>query len=509
MAGHLQVFDVLGEHTNRELLRLAVAQREFFTPSRNSPSKHYPDWRRSTVIYDHQFAQHAALLEHVVMSRLPEVLSGLGIAAFDVASVEIQLTSHNDGQYYRWHTDNSTPQTASRTVTFVYYFSVEPRRFAGGELQIHGPDAATIEPVNDSIVFFASAARHEVKPVICQSGRFEDGRFTVNGWVRRRTPVPQPELRGGYFDQKIFGPLARRTDPIAPRTLTGSRPVAASLADAQPQTDATRSEALLEMYAQLHRQSGQSRRIRERSQVSRDEFYERHYFANRPLVLRGVASDSPAVRSWSPEYLAARQGEVVVECTSGRDLDPDYELNYRDTVTTMTLSEFVARIREPGSGKRLYLVARNHFFDLPALAALREELQPPAHLVDTRVRSRGSVKLWMGGADTVTPLHHDQHSIFFMQIFGRKRIKMIPPFDFSRLYVRERFYSEVNPERVDPVRHPLFAQVSLASVELGPGDALFIPVGWWHHVRSLQACISATFSAFHIEGGNTRLLTAR
>jgi hypothetical protein len=502
MAAHLQLFDVLGERANRELLKFAVARRELFTPSRTSNNNDYPDWRRSGVIYENQFAPHAELLKHVVRSRLPEVLHVLGIAPFEVAELEIQLTSHNDGQYYHWHTDNSTPQTASRTVTFVYYFSSEPRRFTGGELQIHGPQFATINPVNDSLVFFASAARHEVNPVVCPSRHFEDGRFTVNGWVRRRIPRSMLLAHDEYFDLKIFGPLVRQAGrpattapPLVPPHL--NLPVAPAVK--------TRCEALLELYSKLHSQSRQARRIVDCCSVTKEEFYERHYFANRPLVVRGIAAESPAVRHWSPKYLAARHGDVMVECTVGRDLDPDYELHFRDTLATMSLSEFVSRMSEPGSGKRLYLVARNHFFDQPALAPLRDDLCPPDYLVDTRSRRYGGVKLWMGGAHTVTPLHHDEHSILFMQIFGRKRVKLIPPFDSPRLYVRERFYSEVDPENVDLTRHPLFAQASVAEVELDPGDLLFIPVGWWHHVRSLQPSITATYSVFHVAGGNTRL----
>jgi hypothetical protein len=33
-------------------------------------------------------------------------------------------------------------------------------------------------------------------------------------------------------------------------------------------------------------------------------------------------------------------------------------------------------------------------------------------------------------------------------------------------------------------------------MKIGPDDRLFIPVGWWHHVRSLSVSISTTFTGF-------------
>ena len=69
--------NVLGEQANRNLYLLALSKREHFTRSRTSPSLLYPDWRKSTVIYDNQFADVAARLEQEIRLRLPEVITGL------------------------------------------------------------------------------------------------------------------------------------------------------------------------------------------------------------------------------------------------------------------------------------------------------------------------------------------------------------------------------------------------------------------------------------------------
>ena len=42
----------------------------------------------------------------------------------------------------------------------------------------------------------------------------------------------------------------------------------------------------------------------------------------------------------------------------------------------------------------------------------------------------------------------------------------------------------------------LFKHVHIEEVILGPGDLLFLPVGWWHHVTSLDVTVTLTFTNF-------------
>jgi SM-20-related protein len=150
--------------------------------------------RRSRVFMELGNQQDLILAR--IQSALPLVLSRLNIEQFPVTSVEAQITASNDGDFFRGHSDNSDPTTASRRLTFVYFFHREPRRFSGGELRIHdsrnGRDRQiatgsyqTIVPQQNQIVFFPCCALHEITPVECPSGLFADSRFTLNGWLHK------------------------------------------------------------------------------------------------------------------------------------------------------------------------------------------------------------------------------------------------------------------------------------------------------------------------------------
>ena len=154
---------------------------------------------------DHEYRRSRVLMnlgshEDVVVNRIracwPRVLARLGRAEFAASRVEAQITASNDGDFFRWHSDNSNAMNAPREITFVYFFHREPKSFCGGELRIYDsrrennlfvPSAnyRTVIPQQNQMVLFASSLPHEITRVECPSRAFADSRFTVNGWLHK------------------------------------------------------------------------------------------------------------------------------------------------------------------------------------------------------------------------------------------------------------------------------------------------------------------------------------
>jgi Rps23 Pro-64 3,4-dihydroxylase Tpa1-like proline 4-hydroxylase len=150
--------------------------------------------RRSRVLME--LGHHQDRMLARIKAVLPQVLDQLGMEEFSIAGVETQVTASNDGDFFRFHSDNGSDPVASRNLTFVYFFHREPRQFEGGELRIHDArleDGAyvsegscqTIVPQQNQIVFFPCELLHEITPVKCATQLFADSRFTLNGWLRR------------------------------------------------------------------------------------------------------------------------------------------------------------------------------------------------------------------------------------------------------------------------------------------------------------------------------------
>lgn len=192
---YVQIDNFLTQEEKDQLLAYTL-QREsaFVGTSTTTSSQHYPDYRNSQVLYS--FPEFHELIVSRIQGILPDITNKLGIPLFPISQIEAQLTAHNDGDYYKVHNDNGSSETASRELTYVYYFYREPKPFLGGELVIYDSSIEnnyyvkaesfkTVEPRNNSIVFFLSRYMHEVLPVNCPSKAFTDSRFTINGWVRR------------------------------------------------------------------------------------------------------------------------------------------------------------------------------------------------------------------------------------------------------------------------------------------------------------------------------------
>lgn len=173
----------LSPEANARLLEFAIANVPYYVPTTTSSGD--DSYRKSKVLYDLKEWRTAG--ERWIRSSLPFVLESLGIEPFNPSQIEMQLTAHEDGDYYKWHNDNGSEEAAARKVSYVYYFFQEPQRFLGGELELEfGDDIEAIEPENNMIIFFPSELMHQVAPIKAEPDDFAGSRFSVNGWVRSR-----------------------------------------------------------------------------------------------------------------------------------------------------------------------------------------------------------------------------------------------------------------------------------------------------------------------------------
>ncbi|GAB5369193.1 hypothetical protein AAMO2058_001384600 [Amorphochlora amoebiformis] len=103
------------------------------------------------------------------------------------------------------------------------------------------------------------------------------------------------------------------------------------------------------------------------------------------------------------------------------------------------------------------------------------------------------ISMWMGGKGVITQAHYDVASNVFVQVYGTKTICLYPPSSHLDLYLYPDAHprarkSQVNFSNPDLKLFPRFGPRGgpepFLEVHLQPGDAIYIPSFWFHHVEA-------------------------
>lgn len=102
--------------------------------------------------------------------------------------------------------------------------------------------------------------------------------------------------------------------------------------------------------------------------------------------------------------------------------------------------------------------------------------------------------IWIGNRSRIAA-HQDVPDNLACVVAGRRRVTLFPPDQLANLYIGPldhtpagQAVSLVDFSAPDLERHPRFAEAlrHARSAVLEPGDAVFIPSMWWHHMEGLE-----------------------
>ncbi len=233
--------------------------------------------------------------------------------------------------------------------------------------------------------------------------------------------------------------------------------------------------------------------IPRRAKLPADEFFREYYAKNRPVILTGMIDHWPAMARWSLDYFESAVGDTEIEAQTGREADPGYEIEFVQHKTRLPFRQFLAWLREDRSSNDFYITSNNTDSNRAAYGPLWADIGAlPGYLSAT---SGLGVFFWIGPRGTITPFHHDLTNNLLMQIRGTKRITLVPSWETLRMANSFHCFSQyTGPEALAALPADQRPVSSVCTLE--PGEALFIPVGWWHHVEGLETTIGLSFTNF-------------
>ena len=222
-----------------------------------------------------------------------------------------------------------------------------------------------------------------------------------------------------------------------------------------------------------------------------------------PVVLRGIARDWELVTEGMRSMHAAMDclrrhdnGQPVTYSWGGQDVRG--RPFYNDDLTGLNFE-----VRRSGLSQVL-----------DEITAHADDASPPMYyvaslLIDTRLPGlragndlalaaqgiEASPSIWIGNRVTAS-CHYDAMNNIAVCAVGRRRFTLFPPEQIHNLYPGPldptpggQAVSLVDFDKPDFTRFPRFRDALAAgySAVLEPGDAVFIPSLWWHHVQALEA----------------------
>ena len=193
------------------------------------------------------------------------------------------------------------------------------------------------------------------------------------------------------------------------------------------------------------------------------------------MVIQELAKSWPASEKWTPDFFKDQHGSKQVKVFDGSFVTAGK--NYMSRLKTIPLREYIDLVMTTSQDLRMFLY--NIKSEIPELI---DDIIFPS-LVDGF--SRNFVFMFFGCKGSVTQLHFDidMSHVFHTVLYGKKTVYLFPYEQGKNLH-RYPFTcrSYVDVERPDFEQYPGLKQAQGYKVELEPGETLYIPSGYWHHV---------------------------
>ncbi|KAI4908193.1 hypothetical protein J4E90_008817 [Alternaria incomplexa] len=231
-------------------------------------------------------------------------------------------------------------------------------------------------------------------------------------------------------------------------------------------------------------------------------------------------------RDFMETYMLERNGEVA-SAADHMDTTQSPELDEADSSTKPTPTGYLAQhdLFAQIPSLRADISIPDYCYCEPAPSPHLSHIKPVAKLEEPLLNA------WFGPAGTISPLHTDPYHNILAQVVGYKYVRLYAPAETQRLHPRSTDESGVDMSNTSQVdmdeAMALYPAISCWGTEegcetgedealcerrrefeedyhgfkdaqyiegiLAPGECLYLPMGWWHYIRSLTPSFSVSF----------------
>ncbi|MBW8242300.1 cupin-like domain-containing protein [Muricauda oceani] len=224
--------------------------------------------------------------------------------------------------------------------------------------------------------------------------------------------------------------------------------------------------------------------------LSKKEFIQKYFKPQKPVVIERFIEDWPAYSKWSLDYMKEIAGDKEVPLYDDRPVKHDEGFN--EPHAKMKMADYVDLLKSGPTKYRIFLW--NILKEVP-------ELQKDFSYPDFGLRlMKGLPMLFFGGQDSHTFMHYDIDlaNIFHFHFEGKKQCILFSQDETKFLYKIP--HSLITREDIDFAapdldKWPALQHAKGHVAQLEHGNVLYIPEGYWHHMKYITPGFSMSLRA--------------
>lgn len=224
--------------------------------------------------------------------------------------------------------------------------------------------------------------------------------------------------------------------------------------------------------------------------LSKKEFIQKYFKPQKPVVIECFIEDWPAYSQWSLDYVKEVAGDREVPLYDDRPVKHDEGFN--EPHAKMKLADYVDLLKSGPTKYRIFLW--NILKEVP-------ELQKDFKYPDFGLRlMKGLPMLFFGGQDSHTFMHYDIDlaNIFHFHFEGKKQCILFSQDETKFLYkIPHSLITREDIDFADPDldKWPALQHAKGHITHLEHGNVLYIPEGYWHHMKYITPGFSMSLRA--------------
>ncbi|MEX0360585.1 MAG: cupin-like domain-containing protein, partial [Allomuricauda sp.] len=224
--------------------------------------------------------------------------------------------------------------------------------------------------------------------------------------------------------------------------------------------------------------------------LTKKEFLRKYFKPQKPVVIEEFIGDWPAHTKWNLDYIKEIAGEKTVPLYDDRPVKHDEGFN--EPHARMKMRDYIDLLKREPTKYRIFL-----WNVLKEVPALQKDFKYP----DFGLRlMKGLPMLFFGGSNSHTFMHYDIDlaNIFHFHFEGKKQCILFSQSETKFLYkiphslITREDIDFANP---DLEKWPALKHAKGHIAHLEHGNVLYIPEGYWHHMKYITPGFSMSLRA--------------